>query len=144
VFVTNRGGGKSRTRTLLPRLTALIAVLTLGYVASRTLPLATPGFEEFVYRVVMSSNGGLRQFLSAEARRQVELPPPQPVGDDTDLDFGPLLNAFEEADTAPEGFWPRRTHEVSVSVGGQRKMIVYRCVIEWFSWRVADVSEASS
>jgi len=140
--VRHRSGcwrGKMRT-LLLPWMAALL-VLGLCYVASRTLPLATPGFEEFVYRVVMSSNGGLRQFLSAEARRQVELPPPQPVDDDTDLDFCPLLDAFAEVDSAPRRLWPRRTHEVSVSVGGESKQIVYHCVIEWFRWRVADVSE---
>ncbi len=132
---------KSRTATVLPFLTALVAVLALGYVASRTLPLATPGFEEWAQRVVMSSNGGLRPFLSAGARRQVELPPPQPVDNDTDVDFGPLLDAFDEVDSAPRRLWPRRTHEVSVSVGGESKQIVYHCVIEWFRWRVADVSE---
>jgi hypothetical protein len=100
---------------VLARLAALSAILALGYIASRTLPLATPSFEEWAQRVVMSSNGGLRPFLSAGARGQVELPPPQLVDEDTDVDFGPLLNAFKEADAAPEGFWPRRTHEVSVS-----------------------------
>ncbi|MFW6136101.1 MAG: hypothetical protein ACOC7N_04695 [Chloroflexota bacterium] len=134
-------GGKSKTRTLLPRLTALIAALALGYVASRTLPLATPGFGEWAQRLVMSSNGGLRPFLSARARREVELPPPQPVDEDTEVDLGPLLNAFEEADTAPEGLWPRRTHEVSVSVGEESKEVVYHCAIEWFSWRVTDISD---
>jgi len=138
------GDGKNGIETMLPRLATLIAVLALGYVASRTLPLATSAFEEWVQRIVMSSNGGLWPFLSAEARRQVELPPPQPVDDDTDVDFGPFLHAFDEADISPRRFWPRRTHEVSVSVGGESKEIVYHCVIEWFSWRVADVSERPS
>ncbi len=138
----HRGGdGESRTLTVLARLAALIAVLALGYVASRTLPLTTSGFEEWAQRVVMSGNGGLRPFLSVEARREVELPPPQPVDDDTDVDFGPLLDAFAEADISPRRFWPRRTHEVSVSVGDESKETVYLCVVEWFSWRVADVSE---
>lgn len=122
--------GKNRIATVLPRLTALIAVLALGYVASRTLPLATPGFEEWAQRVVMSGNGGLRPFLSAEARREVELPPPQRVDDDTDMEFGPLLDVFDEADTAPRRLWPRRAHEVSLAVGGESKEIVYHCVIE--------------
>ncbi|MEA3376675.1 MAG: hypothetical protein U9R72_10835 [Chloroflexota bacterium] len=128
---------------MLPRLAALIAILALGYVASRTLPLATPGFEEWAQRVVMSSNGGLRPFLSAGARRQAELPPPQPVDDDTDVDFGPLLDAFDEVDSAPRRIWPRRTHEVSVSVARESEEIVYHCAIECFRWRVADVSEGS-
>ncbi len=135
------GDGKNGIATVLPRLTALIAILALGYVASRTLPLATPGFEEWAQRVVMSSNGGVQPFLSAEARREVELPPTQPVDDDTDVDFGPLLDAFAEADISPRRLWPRRAHEVSLAVGGESKEIVYHCVIEWFSWRVADVSE---
>jgi len=139
--VRHKAGGKSKTRTLLPRLTALVAFLALGCVASRTLPLATPGFEEWAQRVVRSSNGALRPFLSAAARRQVELPPPQSVDEDTDVGFGPLLDAFAEVDSAPRRIWPRRTHEVSVSVGGESKQIVYHCVIEWFRWRVADISE---
>lgn len=126
---------------MVPRLAALVAVLALGCVASRTVPLATPGFGGWAQRVVLSSNGGLRPFLSAEALREVELPPPQPVDDDTDVDFGPLLDAFTEADISPRELWPRQTHAVSVSVGGKSKEIVYLCEVEWFSWRVADVSE---
>jgi hypothetical protein len=135
------GDRKNKIAAMVPRLAALIAVLALGYVASRTLPLATAGFEEWAQGVVMSSNGGLRRFLSAEARREVELPPPQPVDNDTDVDFGPLLDAFVEGDVSPRKSWPRQTHEVSLSVGGAGKDIVYLCVVEWFSWRLADVSE---
>lgn len=130
-------------RTVVLYSMAGVLVLGLFYVASRTLPLATPAFGEWAYDVVMSSNGGLRPFLSAEARREVELPPTQPVDDDTDVDFGALLDAFDEADISPRRFWPRRTHEVSVSVGRESEEIVYHCAIEWFRWRVADVSEGS-
>jgi hypothetical protein len=48
-----------------------VLVLGLFYVASRTLPLATASFEEWVHDVVASSHGGLQPFLSAEAHRQV-------------------------------------------------------------------------
>lgn len=92
----------------------------------------------------MSSNGGLQPFLSAEARRKVELPAPQPVDEDTEVDFGPLLDAFEEADTSGGRIWRTRTHEVSVSVGGKQAVIAYHCVIEWFGWRVADIFEGSA
>jgi len=135
---------KHKTRSVLLYSMAGVLFLGLFYIASRTMPLTTASFEEWAHGVVLSSQGGLQPFLSAEARRQVEIPPPQPIGEDTDADFAPLLEAFQETNTSAKGSWPLRTHEVSVSVGGQRKMIVYRCVIEWFSWRVADISEVSS
>lgn len=136
--------GKCKTRSVLLHSMAGVLVLGLFYVASRTLPLATASFEEWAHDVVMSSHGGLQPFLAAEASRRVELPAPQPVDEDIDMDFAPLLDAFDEADLPTKGVSPRRTHEVSVSVRGQREMIVYHYVIEWFSWRVADISKASS
>lgn len=130
---------KDKTRSVLLYSMAGVLVLGLCYVASRTLPFFTPAFGEWAYRVV-SRDGEIQRFLSTEARRQVELPSAaQRVDEDTNLHFGPLVEAFEEADTSPKGPWPTRIHEVSVSIGGEKKVIAYHCVIEWFSWRVADI-----
>lgn len=122
-------------------LLAACLLLSLGYVASRTLPLAAPAFEEWAYHVV-SSDGDIQRFLSVEARQRVRLPSqPQQVDEHTNVDFGPLLEAFADIDISPEDYWPTRTHEVSVSVRGKKTVIVYHCVIEWFSWRVHDISK---
>ncbi len=132
--------GHRKRQSVLLYLIAAFSVLGLGYVASRMLPLATPAFGEWAYHVV-SSGANIQNFLSAEASRKVELPSaPQPVDEDADVDFGPLLEAFEEADVSRTILWPTRPYEVSVSVGGEPTTIVYHCLIEWFSWRVHDIS----
>ncbi len=129
-----------RGRNFLYLLAACL-LLSLGYVASRTVPLAAPAFEEWAYHVV-KSDGDIQHFLSVEARQKVRLPSqPQRIDEHTDIDFGPLLEAFAEADISPEDFWPTRTHEVSVSVRRKKTVIVYHCVIEWFSWKVHDISK---
>lgn len=133
-------GDGGKRRNILLCLMAAVSVLGLCYVASRMLPLATPSFEEWAYHVV-SSGGNIQNRLSTEASRKVELPSlPDSVDEDTNVDFGPLLEAFEEADVSRKILWPTRTHEVSVSVGGEPTTIVYHCLIEWFSWRVHDIS----
>jgi hypothetical protein len=136
-------GSDHNGRNILLYLFAALLLLSLGYAASRTLPLATPAFGEWAYHVV-SSNEDIGPFLSAEASRKVALPSSlQQIDEHTDVDFGPLLKAFTEANISPETFWPTRTHEVSVSVGGRKTVIVYHCVVEWFSWRVHDISYAA-
>jgi hypothetical protein len=115
-----------------------LLILGLGYAASRTVPLLTPAFEEWGQDVVMS-NVQIRRFLSLEAARKVTLPPPQQF-DERGPDFGPLLQAFAEASISPQTFWPTRTFEVSVSVEGEPTLFVYHCVVEFFCWRVRDIS----
>lgn len=139
-FLYGSAGGSCNRRNILCCLLVTFLLLGLGYVASRTLPLFTPSFEEWAYHVV-SSSGNIQRFLSVEAYRKVRIPAqPQRIDEHTNVDFGPLHEAFAEADISPEVFWPTRTHRVSVWIGGKKTVIVYHCVIEWFSWRVHDIS----